>query len=269
MKLGYLQVYDEESWVGYQIDQMMLLCDKIIITEGSQFVSFPEIPERSSDNTLDIISDKIKEYPGRITLNKAVRKSKNYRVNQCAGFNRALSFCNAGDYLFSFDADEFYFREQVDIFNELMREGKVDSIGSYGCSFAFGFKWKFLQKGVEEWGKRYQVLKKIANMRFIPTHKPQNIGPIQYVDKKVFALCHYKWVRPTQRMYIRHKTSGFYGPKMLEWFDKNWSTLELKDGKRYNYYADYFILKKYEGDHPEILDNHQWRHVKDVRAYGK
>ena len=78
MKLGFLQVYNEVNWVEYAIDQAMLMCDKLLITEGSQFTSFPDIPERSDDGTLDIISDKSKQYGKRITCLNTTRKHKNY-----------------------------------------------------------------------------------------------------------------------------------------------------------------------------------------------
>lgn len=263
MRLGYLQIYNEIDWVEYTIDQAMLLCDKLLITEGSQFVAFPNIPERSTDGTLGIIHDKIKEYPGKITLNQTIREYKNYRENQCANFNRALTFCDVGDYFISLDADEFYFNDHIERLNLLMKEGKADVIGSYGLHFAFSFKWRMVVNNKMVKGKNH-VLKKTSNLYFIPTHRPRNIGPICVENKEYVGLAHYMWVKPTDKMRTRHKTSGFV-PGMVEWFNKNWDTVELKDGAAYDYYLGKFILNRYDGNHPEILNNHPWKNIEDVR----
>lgn len=263
MRFGYLQVYDEVNWVEYQIDMAMLLCDELLITEGSQFVAFPDIPERSTDGTLDVISDKIKEYPGRIVCNGTIRASKNYRKNQCDNFNRALGFCDVGDYFIALDTDEFYFNEHIDSLNELMKEGKGDVLGSYGYSFAFGFKWRFIQNNVNIDGRRH-ILKKTANLIFVPTHRPKNFGPVEIIDKKHIGMFHYKWVKPTKRMLIRHKTSGFH-PNMLKWFEENWNKIELKNNDISTFYGGTFMLEKYNGKHPEILYKHPWKNINDVR----
>lgn len=263
MRFGYLQIYNEIDWAAYQIDQAMLLCDKLLITEGSQFASFTDISERSTDGTLDVIHDKMKEYSNRITLNYTIRKHPNYRSNQCANFNRALEFCDVGDYFVELDADEFYFDEHIERLNELMKEGKADILGSYGHDFAFSFKWKFIQNNMEVSGKEH-ILKKTPNLYFVPTHKPKNVGPLNLANKNYLGRYHYKWVKPTERMRIRHKTSGFH-KGMLEWFDKNWDSIELKEGESYRFYGGYFILKRYGGNHPESLNGHPWRDIEDIR----
>ena len=267
MRVGYLQVYEEVDWVGYQIDQAMKLCDKLLITEGSQYshTTYKGISERSADGTLDIISDKIKEYPKRVGCIGTIREYKDFRHNQCANFNRALSVCNINDYFIKLDADEFLFDNHIENLNTLMKESKVDVLGSYGTCFAFGFKWKFAPKGDELWGKKH-IFKVTPELFFIPTCSAQNVGPVEFVDKESFDVCHYTWVRPRERVRLQIGTSGFY-PDMLEWFDSNWDTLELKDGKQYDYYNDYFTLKRYDGKHPETLDEHPWLNVEDVRIY--
>jgi len=263
MKLGHLQIYNEIDWASNCIDQAMRLCDKLIITEGSQFASFSDIPERSTDGTLDVINDKISEYPGRIQLLNTFRKFNNYRKNQCANFNRAITFCSIGDYFISLDSDEFYFDDHIDRLNLIMKENTADVIGSYGYTFAFGFKWRLINKKLPMTGKKH-ILKKTKDMYFIPTHKPKNIGSVEILNKEFLGRFHYKWVKPTDRMRIRHRTSGFY-KGMLKWFDNNWDNIKLVDGKTYDYYGGSFSLKRYDGKHPEILKEHKWVDVEDVR----
>ena len=70
MNVGFLQVYNEIDWIKYSIDHAMNFCDKLIIIEGSQFANFKKIPERSTDETLDIIYEKMKQFPNKIELLK-------------------------------------------------------------------------------------------------------------------------------------------------------------------------------------------------------
>lgn len=259
-KFGFFQVYNEYEWVGYQIDDSMRLCDKILITEGSQFAGFSDISERSNDGTLDIIHDKMKEYPNRIQLNYTIRKHDNYRRNQAANFNRALVVCGNNKYFIPIDADEFWFDKKIDEVKEILDTDKYDLIKILGIDFAFSFKWQLLIKNNPL--KRSFIYKTNPNMHFVPTHQHRNVGPKQIETKGIF-FHHYKWVKQIERMRIRHETSNFV-PGMMEWFNKNWDKIELKNAT-YNFYLGKFKLKKFNGKHPEILDNHPWKDVEDVR----
>ncbi len=158
MKLGFIQVYNEANWIGYAVDQAMKLCDKVLIVEGSQFADFSDIPERSDDGTLDIVADKKKQYPKRIEDIKTIREHSKYRFNQCANFNRGLTFCDIGDYFILLDADDFYLDEWISEVNELMKENKISLIKVLSYDFAFSFKWRI--KSGEKKSERPVIAKK-------------------------------------------------------------------------------------------------------------
>ena len=265
MKFGFLQVYNEKEWIGPQIDQIMMLCDNLLITEGSNYPKFPNVSERSTDGTLDFIHDKMREYPSRISLNTSIRKHSIWNQNKCDNFNRALTFCKDGDYFMKQDADEFYTNEHIARLNEQMKEHKADVINSWGYCFAFGFKWRRIRNEVQLEGKDH-ILKKNPALYFVPTHMPRKMGPIviQNKDEDYLGRFHYSWVRTTSRKRIQHLCED---PKMLKWFDTYWGKIQLINGKRYNYYRGHFVLERYEGRHPEILDDHPWRNVEDVRDW--
>lgn len=260
MKFGFMQVYNEAIWIGYAIEQAMVLCDKLLVVEGSQFISFPDISERSDDGTLDIISDKAKEYGSRIIWINTIGKHANYRKNQCANFNRGLTYCKMGDYFINLDADEFYFDEFIAEANELMREEKADFIKSIGYTFAFSFKWS-IDFGCNS--PNPFIVKKIEGFHFIPTHKwighGKNIMTIPLKGRH-----HYAWVKLRERILLRMRTSERY-PDMEGWFNKYWDNFMLEDGREYPCYAGKFTLHRYEGKHPAILDNHPWKDVEDIR----
>lgn len=263
MKLGFMQVYNEVNWIGFAIDHAMMLCDKLLIVEGSQFTAFPDIPERSDDGTLDIVSDKMKEYGDHIIWINTSRKHPNYRKNQCANFNRGLTYCKIGDYFIRLDADEFYLDEWIAEANELMKEGKVDFIKALGYEFAFSFKWTV------EFGSislNPFIVKKIEGFHFVPTHKWINHGK-NIITLSLRGRYHYMWVKLAERILTRMRTSGRY-VGMAEWFESTWCKMKLGANKTYQGYNGEFTLREYEGEHPSVLANHPWRNIEDIRMMG-
>jgi len=260
-KIGFIQAYNEKDWVGYQIDNALKFCDLIYICEGSQFAAHQEIPERSTDETLDVISDKTKEFPNRIKLEYTTRKHNNYRKNQCENFNRALSYCSAGDYLIPLDVDEIWFHSAIEKMIDIMDNDKPDLIKFFGKEFAFSFDWQLIIHSNPK--KRAFIFKVNPDMYFKPTHNAKNVGKNHIILNEDTYFHHLKWVKPTERMRIRHKTSGFV-PGMERWFNNNWEKIPLEEAT-YNFYLGKFSLKKFDGEHPEILDNHPLRNIKDIR----
>ncbi len=265
MNVGFLQLYDEIDWVAYAIEHALKLCDKLVIIEGSQFTSFKDIPIKSTDGTLEVINEKIEEHPNDIELFSTIRKYANYRQNQAANFNLVLKKCKVGDYFFHFDADEYYYDHYIKKLIEITEDGKIDVLTSSGPNFAFSFKWKLIMSSSPLKYKQI-FFKKNRRLKFIKTHKPVNPGPNHIIDESANCLTHYKWVRPTQRMLIRHQTSGFYSG-MLEWFNEKWEKIELIENKNNDYYGGKFWLERYDGPHPSVLKDHPWYNVEDIRKF--
>lgn len=261
MKLGFIQVYNEANWIGYAIDQAVKLCDKVLIVEGAQYVSFPDIPERSYDGTLDIISDKVCQYPNVLQVSNTIRNHTSYRVNQCRNFNYGLSLCGRGDYFIILDADEFYTDVCIAEMNDIMRENKIETIFIETNFFIFSFKWSM------DFGATSSieiVVKKIDGFYFAPTSKRINAGRrIASIDG--FNRFHYMWLKPKARLLTRMQTSMRY-PGMVNWFEEAWRDMRLEDGLLYKSYNKDFTLHRYDGEHPSILDDHPWRHIDDIRS---
>ena len=263
LKIGYIQVYNEIDFIEYQINNALKFCDKIIICEGSQFSSYPRIPERSNDGTIDIILDKIKQYSGRIKLINTARRHSNYRHNQCDNFNHVLDeYCKSEDYLIPLDADEIWYQDTIEKMVDLMDSKSPDLIKFFGKEFAFSFDWQLIIHQNPK--KRAFIFKVNPSMYFKPTHNAKNVGKNHIILNEDTYFHHYKWVKPTNRMHIRHETSGF-APGMPQWFDNNWEKIPLEEAT-HNFYLGKFSLKKFNGKHPEILDNHPLRNIKDIRT---
>lgn len=258
MKLGFTQVYNDANWIGYAIDQAMRLCDELLIVEGSRFMCFDDLPARSDDETMDIMSDKTKEYPGRIEIWLDGCDAGSHRKNQCANHQAALNQCNVGDYLIPFDTDEFYMDSFIDTMNEAMREGELDRMDWTGLQFAFGFKWYFDRQ------VKRAFLKKIPGAYFTPLHVPRSFGP-NCVTVESIGCLHYCWVKTRKRM-LRRARIGIYDG-MREWFASNYDKIELSEDAKIHYVKNQiFTLREYEGPHPSVLDNHPWRHIEDIRS---
>jgi len=226
MKLGFAQVYNEKDWFGYTIDQTMKICDKLLIVEGTRFLCFDNLPARSDDGTLDIISDKMREYPNRIELWLDGCDKGNFRKNTCANIHVALDRCRTGDYLIFCSSDEFYTDSFIDDMNEAMREGELDYMNWTGLQFAFGFKWVFAEQ------VKGAFLKKIPGAHFAPLHQPRGFGS-RYVTIKRISCLHYCWVKTRDRMLRRAKIGIYKG--MLEWFASNYDSIELIEGAKIRY----------------------------------
>jgi len=264
MKLGFIQAYNETNWVGYAIDQAVRLCDRVLVVEGAQYVNFPDIPERSNDGTLDIISDKAHQYPNVLQVMNTTRAHNNYRINQCRNLNYALSLCKKGDYFIILDADEFYTDECISKMNSLMRENEIETIYIENISFAFSFRWLLEFKKVSFVPI---IIKKIDGFYFAPTSKRINAGK-RIATLKDFRRFHYMWVKPKARLLTRMRTSMQY-KGMVSWFEDAWRNMRLEDGVICKSYHQNFTLHRYDGEHSRLLANHPWRHVEDIRSLEK
>lgn len=261
MKFGFIQVYNEVNWIGYAIDQAVKLCDKILIIEGAQYTNFPDIPKHSNDGTLDIISDKVRQYPGILQVMNTTRKHNNYRINQCDNFNFGLSLCNKGGYFIILDADEFYTDACISEMNDLMKENEIDVIHIESKFFMFSFKW-LLDYGVV--CSAEMVIKNVNGFHFAPTSKRINVGKRSAMISG-FNRFHYKLVKPKARLLTRMRTSMRY-MGMVSWLEEAWQNLRLEDGVSYKDYHTNYTLYRYDGEHPSVLDNHPWRHIEDIRS---
>jgi len=257
MKLCFSQIYNEKDWVGYMIDQAMRVCDKLLIVEGAKFLCFDDLPARSDDGTLDIISDKTRVYPGRIEIWPDGCDKGNFRRNGCANNQAALERCKTGDYFIVCEPDEYYTDSFIDDMNEAMREGEIDCMNWTALQFAFGFKWVFNQH------PKVALLKKIPGAYFVPMFNPRGFGPNRVTIERISCF-HYSWVKTRERWLRRARVGMYKG--MPEWFASNYDSIKLAEGAKIRYVnGDILTLRKYEGPHPSVLDNHPWRHVEDIR----
>lgn len=262
MKLGFLQVYNEAPWIGFAIDQAMMLCDELLICEGSQFTTYPDIPERSNDGTLDIIADKKKQYSGQIKVMDTVRIYGVYKRNQCTNFNIALNHCKVGDYFLPIDADSYIMNNCISWVNNLMAQEAFDVLSLKERLFTYSFYWEMLIKVDPIF---YTVAyRKTPEFKFIPAHRAVNIGE-KVVESNEQILFHYTWIKSRSRVEIRFRTSKRYR-EMEKMFNQSWDNLELIDGKAYKCWPGRILtLKRYDGEHPEILNSHPWRYIEDIR----
>ena len=269
-KIGFMQIYNEEAWVNCAITQAMQICDKLIIAEGSQFTNFSNIPERSTDNTIELIKAKIIEYPGRIELRDTVRKHGSYRHNQCENFNNAVDSCQPGDIFLPLDADEFYDDRLLLELLELTSEKgwgtapAIDRLIALTQLYSFGFAWKL---DIGE-GRKDVFFRVTRDFHFTPTHNPQKFGPISCELSRHYLCHHYTLVKNIDRMRTRFQTSGMY-PGMEKWLEDVWMKVELKKFQTFKLYKPGNKFAILTGDkninHPTILADHPWRNEVDVR----
>jgi hypothetical protein len=127
--------------------------------------------------------------------------------------------------------------------------------------FAFSFDWEVSWGGhSNHWTAFFKVA---PGLKFVRTHKPVGAGPSENVPGE--PMFHYTWLKPGERVRARLETSGMFGG-MVEWFDEWFDKVELRDGFECpSHSGGRMTMKRWDGEHPSVLDDHPWRDGKDIR----
>lgn len=262
----HTSIYNEMPWVPFFLEHLLEFDCRIVIGEGaSDVVQFEN--ERSSDGSLEIINAFVDKWNDRVTLipHKYTGSSKSREdvkmyVWSCLEFD---------EWMFGLAPDNFYIPEDISRLKKICNEKNngIYTLLTGMKVFAFNFHTivtkpnvKGLTKGWYRlwpciWRKNYEYIQTVGDellrqashrARKLVTFRVQNSGlPKGVLLREDITNFHYKAVK---HRYTREKR---FGEEDADAFSKHSLT------------ASY--LKKYNGEHHPILDNHPWRYVKDCR----
>lgn len=184
------------------------------------------------------------------------------------------------DWYFLCDADEFYTNSQKKSLKKTLANTKKDYIKIHDRMFAYNFQ--YYRDGIH--GRFYRFKK---GMRFAwygqqPLYKNGNYYKNESNTEalKDNPMFHYSFVKITDREMKRRKMEVKGGRRTkdiyrwiekiyLKWTEEKAENIYRKNKKLFGTYGWFYkenkTLKKYTGPHPKILDNHPYRHVKDMR----
>jgi len=281
---GFLPVYEDADWLDYTIRNLLEFVDYLIISEGYHGPPWHFNGNRSKDGTIEIINrygnhPKIYVFKSSwsisMNLGKALCLKKALRIAKKKGIN-------AGDWYFLCDVDEFYTKEQKKELKKILKATQKDYLRVHNRMFIYNFVYYI--DGIHGRFYRYKEGMKFGFYGQHPCYK----DGIEYVNckEKIGSVLeddpmfHYSFVRKTSREWKRRimevkgrrRTKGIYAwinKSYLKWDEKNAEKIYEQNKVLFGKYGwfsnDGRIIKKYTGLHPEILMNHPYRHIQDIR----
>ncbi|MAG44568.1 hypothetical protein CL633_01635 [bacterium] len=285
--IGILPVYEEADWIEYAVKNIIDFVDILIIAEGYQGPFWHFWGNRSKDGTLKILDKLVKKYPAKI---KKIKCAWGLHVNRgkCRTHNRALAlikklgFFQQDNWYFLVDSDEFYTKESLKEIKKTIIKTDKDFFYVHDRMFFYNFKY-FIS------ATHGRLFRLTNGLHFKPAQWPCYANGTPYVShpEKVGYLLkgepmfHYCFIRSTRRILKKIQMeflSGAYKSLVFVWLDEiflNWTENKAEEIYKKNqkitnifgilYGGEPLKLEKYNDSHPEALDDHPYRHIKDIR----
>jgi hypothetical protein len=279
--IGLLTAWACEDWIEYSIEHALDIVDELIINIGPYNKYFKKI----GDKTLKIAEkynqvDKVKFVPTIFVTNDLVLS---YSLNRCATLNKMLQVSEnieKGNVLWLLDADEFYPKEAInEIYNFINQNEDFDVIDLRSLYFCINFEHYF------ESDVRRLFNIKSKKIHFTPT---QYINPkpvISFNLLKNNPMFHYSLLTGEQLRGIFWLGEDHYD--LLLWYYRIYYKYNVNDEEYWmrkneeltGNYGFWFSkephfteknghgLFKFEGKHPEIIENSFLRKISDFRIY--
>ncbi len=266
MKLiGLMVTWNNLEFFKCSIRQALEVCDELILVEGCHSTQYPL---RSDDGTAEFIR----------TLNtdpklKIMDFSRGMRYDYIQGiirqrYPKQSRYYRPGNWIFQWDDDVLFFDKDLPKIRHAMEHSKEDSLEFNSRYFIYNFRFNCLRNsGIY----CYRIL---DDMKFRILMRPAYPNGQKFNIKKIddIPLFHYGCVKKCERQRARWVMSVEKGAKVsIPRFD-NWMSVSWKQDK--DIFKNESIIKDltagdvvniYEGEHPEVLTNHPWRHIDDVR----
>lgn len=276
--VGLLMTYNNINFFKYAVRQMLDFCDEVVLIEGNHFRQYPK---RSNDGTCEYI--KTLKHPKLKIIHDFDRTSDRYDIVQRGlrkKYSEGSKYWQPGNWILQWDDDTFFFNDDLPKIRKILESTDKDTVMFRERRFAFNFRFSILTpKNTLSGGIRWQRITNGCEYKSGVSHLHYKDGSkyINKVDKRLFVpnivYHHYPYVRTSSRVKFRYEISVNKGVTSNRHTFKIW--------KRIRWGKDEDILKQednfrkviggkgkfeiYNGSHPEVLDNHPWRYINDVR----
>lgn len=275
--LGVLLTWNNVNFFKYAIQQMLDFCDEVVLIEGCHFKQYPK---RSSDGTYEYIKTlrhpKLKIIPDfKRTSDRYDKVQLELRKNHSEG----SKYWQPGNWIIQWDDDTFFFNDDLPKIRKILEFTDKDTVMFRERRFAYNFRFSLLAPKNRVGGIKCQRITDGCGYKSGISHLHYKDGS-KYINKAARRLLvpdivyhHYPYVRTSGRVKFRYDISVNKG------VISNKNTFEI--WKRIKWNEDEDILKQendfrkviggvgkfeiYNGKHPEILEDHPWRHTNDVR----
>ena len=284
--VGIMPVYEEADWIEWAVEGIIDFVDELIIAEGYQGPAWHFGTCRSQDGTIAII-ERLAEKYDKITLAQC-QSRRHVLSGKAATHNHVLRISKRikdADWYMICDADEFYSQKQKRTIRDTLATSAQDAFCVNSRYFFYNFKY-FINMPL---GRFFRVT---PGMFFMPGQFPFYANKQPYFPDgielpmllKGDPMFHYSFTkRPICE--IKRRLMEYCAVQrfryVFDWIDQvylQWT--EESAEKIYAWNRDHFNgkggiffegchgaqqLQIYNGEHPEVLDRHPYRHIEDIR----
>ncbi len=263
--IGLMVTWNNLEFFKCSIKQALAFCDEVILVEGCHSMKYPE---RSDDGTVEFIRTLKADPKLRIMdfFRNGIYDGTQRIIRQ--RYPRQSSYYKPGNWVFQWDDDVLFFDKDLPRIKHIMENSKEDALNFNSRFFIYNFRFNCI---------RYSEIycyRIIDDMKFRILMTPAYANHQKYSVKNIddITLFHYGCVKKPERQRARWVMSVEKGAKVsIPRFDK-WMGVSWKQDE--DIFENETIIKDltagdvvnvYEGEHPEVLANHPWRHIDDVR----
>jgi len=280
--LGRMLTWNNIEFFKYALKKALDFCDEVVVIEGCHSRNYPR---HSTDGTVEYL--KSFRHPKLKILKPdwdgLAKKHWQYWMVQCDLCNLAIKsfdFWNHDAWIMGWPDDQFYFDEDLEKIRNTLKTTAGNRVWFTGRRFIYNFRFNVLEQTPKH--AAMTISRITPGCYYVPIHHLcyKNGRRYSQVNKgeriSDISMFHYSSVKKIERMkarcYMAMETPGRY---ILSsgWFEK-WMNVEwIKDEDIFKHKDTLaFVLSSepdsiniYRGKHPEILDNHPWRNIDDVR----
>jgi len=263
-------VLNEEEYIEYALRSVYDFVDYIIVIEGAVTLcmNFANADGSSTDSTVDIIQS-IPDPKDKIILEQGIWESK---IAQRQRYLDIILQQNlAPDYILQVDGDEIYPYATLVEIQRIIKKGKTDLISTPFYHFWTSFQWR--ATGSIWSAPQLRCIRYRENLKYTRSHIYPNYGNsdlLSQTNKRYKhqvtknPIFHYSYVKPHYKIMQKLQFYRNRDGHRLNITD-NWTTWKPGQITSCTHTAVNSSAELYEEGHPEVMINHPYRYLDDIR----
>lgn len=271
--IGVILTWNNIRWIKHSLPQALEFCDEVILIEGCHSQNYPK---HSTDGTYEYVRNF--NHP-RLRIFDFAQNDRYDIVQRRLRQNmpKRSQYWKPGNWVLYWDDDAFLFEEDLKKLKKIMLTTSHDTIAFRERYFIFNFRFSLISNVVRIWpdGPHWNritdglFLKGVRN----PYYKDgRRYDDIHWIDDVIQH--HYSFVKLPAKMEARWAMSVEKGTLSSRHRFSEWMATKWKDDEDFFRQAEKILsilglidhsMEIYGGNHPEVLADHPWRNISDVR----